>query len=458
MIGLRLIRFMLNHYNQSADDPSTPPARARDRRRGGGTMNVLRSLGAVAVLAFLLLQFIRPRIDNPPVVADLQAPPEVKQILRNSCYNCHSNETKLAWFDQIVPAYWIVANDVKQARMHVNFSELGARPVAEQKATLFEAVHMIHFDAMPLPSYRRVHPDSVVTDSQLAVLRAYLTPAASSSPAPATDIAAANAQYQQWMGSGNIPLQVSAAPNGIAFPSDYKNWKAISSTDRFDNQTVRVVLANDIAVKAVAENHIDPWPDGAMLAKVAWKQPAGAFFQVEFMIKDSRKYASTLGWGFARWRGADLKPYGKDAAFAAECVGCHTPLRKSDYVFTEPVKAPVGDPNPLQWRVITSAVNPQDSTMSTLFGNDSAVEYARTHSQHDYPAGSTLALVTWTEREDPRWFGAKIPGAVKSIELVKVSLDAQHRPVVSYQDVGKNVPAQQGRASYLLSQRAAVMP
>lgn len=427
-------------------------------------MKTLGSLGAAALLVFLLLQFIRPRITNPPVVADLQAPPEVKQILRNSCYNCHSNETKLAWFDQIVPAYWIVAHDVKQARMHLNFSELGARPVAEQKATLYEAVHMIHFGAMPLSSYRRVHPDSVVTESQLAVLRAYLTPAASSSAPPATDMAAANAQYQQWIAGGNIPSQVSAAPNGIAFPSDYKNWKAISSTDRFDNQTVRVVLANDIAVKAVAENRIDPWPDGATLAKVAWRQPTGEFFQVEFMIKDSRKYASTLGWGFARWRGADLKPYGKDAAFAAECVGCHTPLRKSGYVFTqpvkftEPIKAPVGDPNPLQWRVISSVVNQQDSSMSTLFGNDPAVDYARSHSQHDYPAGSTLALVTWTEREDPRWFGAKIPGAVKSIELVTVSLDAEHRPVFSYQDVGKNVPAQEGRASYLLSQRAAVMP
>ncbi|HTZ75753.1 MAG TPA: cytochrome P460 family protein, partial [Candidatus Aquilonibacter sp.] len=63
----------------------------------------------------------------------------------------------------------------------------------------------------------------------------------------------------------------------------------------------------------------------------------GAFFQVEFMIRDSKKYASTLGWGWGRWRGADLTPYGKHASFTRECVGCHTPMRNADYVFTEAI-------------------------------------------------------------------------------------------------------------------------
>jgi hypothetical protein len=308
---------------------------------------------------------------------------------------------------------------------------------------------MIHFGAMPLPSYLRVHPGAAVTDSQLAALRAYLAPPASAPAASPEDVAASDAQYQAWIAAHNTSPQLSPAPNGIPFPSDYKNWRAISATDRFDNQTVRVVLANDIAAKAASENHINPWPDGATLAKVAWRQQTGAFFQVEFMIKDSRKYASTLGWGFARWRGADLKPYGKDATFVEECVGCHTPLRKTDYVFTEPAK------NPVQLRMIGSAVNQQNSSMSILFGNDPAVEFARTHTQQrDYPAGSKLALVIWGEREDPRWFGARIPAALKSLELVNVTPDG-----VSYQLLeGAPPPAQEGRALYLLSQRAAVMP
>jgi hypothetical protein len=109
---------------------------------------------------------------------------------------------------------------------------------------------------------------------------------------------------------------------------------------------MREILGNEVAVKAIAENHIDPWPDGTAFAKVAWFQRAdqqgiarpGAFFQVEFMIRDSKKYGDTLGWGWARWRGADLKPYGESAAFTNECVGCHSPLRNTDYVFTEPIR------------------------------------------------------------------------------------------------------------------------
>jgi hypothetical protein len=123
--------------------------------------------------------------------------------------------------------------------------------------------------------------------------------------------------------------------------------------------------------------------------------------------------------------------------------------------------------NPLQWRVITSAVNKQDSTMHTLFGNDVAVQYARTSSQHDYPAGSVLSLVTWKQQEDSRWFGGKIPAAPKSVEFVTVGITADHQPSYSYQNyegaplkktLAKEGSTPDGRAAYLLSQRAAVMP
>ncbi len=129
----------------------------------------------------------------------------------------------------------------------------------------------------------------------------------------------------------------------------------------------------------------------------------------------------------------------------------------------------VGDlpANPLQWKIITCAIDKPNSTMSTLYGNDVAVEYARTHSQRDYPTGSVLSLVTWTQIEDPRWYGAKIPELVKSVEFVTVGTAPDGRPSYSYAEYEgvplKNSSAQQSvapndRASYLLSQRAAVMP
>jgi hypothetical protein len=123
--------------------------------------------------------------------------------------------------------------------------------------------------------------------------------------------------------------------------------------------------------------------------------------------------------------------------------------------------------NPLQWEAITSMIDRADSTMSTLYGNDIAVGYVRTHSQHDYPAGSQLSLVTWTQQEDPRWFGASIPEAVKSVEFVTVGSAQDGRPSYSYlkyegsplqKSVAQESATPNQRAAYLLSQRAAVMP
>ncbi len=93
---------------------------------------------------------------------------------------------------------------------------------------------------------------------------------------------------------------------GMAFLPDYKNWKTASSTERYDNGTMRVILGNDIAQKAIASGDVHPWPDGSAFAKVTFKQQpdasgniwTGEFVQVELMLKDAQKYKSTEGWGF----------------------------------------------------------------------------------------------------------------------------------------------------------------
>ena len=120
---------------------------------------------------------------------------------------------------------------------------------------------------------------------------------------------------------------------------------------------------------------------------------------------------------------------------------------------------------PLSWKVITSWVNLKDATMSTLYGNDPAVAYARANPSAKYPEGSIIALVTWNQQEDPRWFGARIPAAVKSVEFVSVSQQAgTSAPVYQRFEGNPLKPVSQkdsealDRAQYLLSQRAAVMP
>ena len=143
---------------------------------------------------------------------------------------------------------------------------------------------------------------------------------------------------------------VAKAPNGIALPAGYQDWRLISSSHRTDNNTLRVILGNDIAVAAARDGHTNPWPDGTIMAKLVWKDDThkswptatvpGKFVHAEFMIKDAAKYAKTGGWGFARWLGTDQKPYGKDANFVQECFACHTPVKDQDYVFTQPATLP----------------------------------------------------------------------------------------------------------------------
>jgi hypothetical protein len=119
--------------------------------------------------------------------------------------------------------------------------------------------------------------------------------------------------------------------------------------------------------------------------------------------------------------------------------------------------------NPLQGKVITSWINRQDATMSTLFGNDVAWQYARTHTETSYPAGSVLSVVTWSQQEDPRWFGGSIPQRVKTVEVVTVTEPGAYSyqryeglPLSKVASVEGSDP--KDRATYLLAQRAAVMP
>jgi hypothetical protein len=141
-----------------------------------------------------------------------------------------------------------------------------------------------------------------------------------------------------------------AAANGIELPRGYKDWRVIASSHRSDHESLRVILGNDAAVKAAREGKTNPWPDGAILAKLVWFDRTdenweaatvpGEFVHAEFMIKDSQKYAETGGWGYARWLGLDQKHYGEDADFAQECLACHAPVASRDYVFTTPAILP----------------------------------------------------------------------------------------------------------------------
>lgn len=408
---------------------------------------------SILLICFTGMQFIRPEIKQAPVTGDLSAPAEVKAILKRSCYDCHSNETKLKWFDQIAPAYWLVAEHVKEGRQALNFSNWDSLAPADQKGSLFLSVNQILFKEMPRSDYTMLHPAAKISDNDITVLENYLTSISPVKTSDSTRYEAAEKQYNAWINKAAASPDVKPVLNGIAFIPDYSKWKAISTTDRFDNNTLRVIFGNDVAVRAIAEKHTNPWPDGTVFAKVAWEQlidadgqsHTGEFKQVEFMIKGAEKYKSTAGWGWARWKGMDLKPYGKTALFANECVNCHKPLKDNDFVFTNPQSL---KEEPLKWKVITTQIDKKNKTMSTLYGNDVAFEYARHSLSGNYPEHAALAMVTWDQKADEHWFGANVPAKIKTIEMVNFN------PTPVYKGSGDAAV----RTAAIIQQRMAVTP
>lgn len=115
---------------------------------------------------------------------------------------------------------------------------------------------------------------------------------------------------------------------------------------------------------------------------------------------------------------------------------------------------PAGLPYPvLEWKAITTAVDRGAGTTSTLFGNDAAVAAARAGVA--YPAGAVLGLVTWRQRDDPHWFGARIPGRPISVEFVVVGSTGERKFVGT---PWKEVVGDAGRVAVVEGMKAAVAP
>ncbi len=145
-------------------------------------------------------------------------------------------------------------------------------------------------------------------------------------------------------------------------------------------------------------------------------------------------------------------------ALLAGCGGRKTPV--SQIVNAQATFPTPGLPaNPLQWRPVTSLVNRGDHTMSTLYGNDAAVDAARSH--RPYGNGAVLSLVTWSEREDPHWYGGSIPGSPITIEFVSMYESTPQYRRFEGQPPHENFvtgETAQPRTAWILAQHAAPLP
>jgi Cytochrome P460 len=139
----------------------------------------------------------------------------------------------------------------------------------------------------------------------------------------------------------------AATPFVTEIPQGYRDWQWISSAHEAGNlNSLGAILGNDVAIKAYRDGKL-PFPDGTIIAALHYRYvPSeennrvfgqaqsfvpGAPTNIQFMVKDSVKYAATGGWGFAHFQ--DGKPSG-DEAFMKTCFPCHEKAKASDLVFT----------------------------------------------------------------------------------------------------------------------------
>src|SRR5271165_1183955 len=140
--------------------------------------------------------------------------------------------------------------------------------------------------------------------------------------------------------------EVAAPIFGVTIPPGYRDWTLISVAREEGNfNDLRAQLGNDVAMKAYREGKL-PFPDGTIIAGLHWNYVAseennkvfgrsqsfiaGSAMNIQFMVKDSKKYAATGGWGFADFK--DGKP--ADEAVHKTCFPCHEFAKARDFVFT----------------------------------------------------------------------------------------------------------------------------
>jgi hypothetical protein len=136
----------------------------------------LKIIVIVLVVAFVVIQFIRPDLTNPPVdpaetlEANLQVPDNVQAILTRSCKDCHSNETKYPLYSKIQPSAYFMKNHIDDGRKEINFSTWKSLTPARQKRKLSEICEQAQSKEMPLPSYLWIHWDAKMSDEDIKTL------------------------------------------------------------------------------------------------------------------------------------------------------------------------------------------------------------------------------------------------------------------------------------------------
>ncbi len=133
----------------------------------------------ILAFIFIFIQFFQIDKTNPPVNEGMDflrikdTPEPIAKIIRNSCYDCHSNESKYPFYSNIQPFAWLLKNHIDEGRQELNFSVFATYEKKRQAHKLEESAEMVEQKEMPLESYQIAHPEAKLTDEQRKELAQY---------------------------------------------------------------------------------------------------------------------------------------------------------------------------------------------------------------------------------------------------------------------------------------------
>ncbi|HEX7357724.1 MAG TPA: heme-binding domain-containing protein [Ignavibacteriaceae bacterium] len=124
------------------------------------------------VVLFVGIQFIPVERTNPPVTSEVNAPADVKAILKKACYDCHSNETNWVWYTKVAPSSFLAVKDVNDGRKHLNFSEWNVNKESKYKEEIWDEIRE---EQMPPWQYKIIHSEAKLTPEEKNLLRNWAT-------------------------------------------------------------------------------------------------------------------------------------------------------------------------------------------------------------------------------------------------------------------------------------------
>lgn len=140
-------------------------------------IRLIKRIALIGLVIFLLIQLYQParNSDNgqvlPVHIAKVYSIPEnVQQVLQNSCYDCHSNNTRYPWYSYIQPGRTFMEVHIEDGKKDLNFSEFGSYSKRKQEGKLKSIIKQVQAAEMPLNSYTLIHRDAILKDAEKKVL------------------------------------------------------------------------------------------------------------------------------------------------------------------------------------------------------------------------------------------------------------------------------------------------